>query len=293
MKELAYLNGVFGPISEAKVSIEDRGYQFGDGIYEVVAAYGGRPFLLEQHMRRLRRSAGAIGLDYDFDAEPIEPIIAEGLLQSGACHKALIYIQITRGVAARSHVIPQALSPTVILTFKPMPKVSEDLRCRGARVVTTPEVRWSNCYIKAITLLPNVLAKNDATNRGYDDAIFVTRSGEVRECTSANMFMVQGATVVIPPRTESILHGVTQALLMECAASAGIAFEERVFDVETMLCAEELFMSSTTVDVLGITSVDDRPIADGRVGPTTRRLFDEFQAQTQAFAAGTPQSLAG
>jgi D-alanine transaminase len=285
MTELGYVNGVFCPLAEAKVSIEDRGFQFGDGVYEVVAAYGGRPFLLDAHMARLRRSLAAIGLAYDLERDPLEPIINEGLSRSGITQDAMIYIQITRGACPRSHVIPSQVKPTVVMTFKPLPEVPDDLRRRGAKVMTTPETRWSNCYIKAITLLPNVLAKNEAVRRGYDDAVFVTTTGEVRECSAANVFIVNGKDMTIPPRTESILHGVTQGVLLECASRIGLTVTERAFDVETLLQAGEVLMSSTTTEVLGITTVDGQPIGDGTVGPVTGQLYREFKARTRAVAA--------
>ncbi len=276
MPELAYLNGTFSPIVEAKVSIEDRGFQFGDGVYEVVVAYDGRLFLLEPHMRRLRRSCAAIRLEYDFDANPLEPIIVDGLRRS-RFPDALIYIQLTRGVAPRAHEIPEKSTPTVVMTFKRLPTLPEGLRQRGARVITTLDTRWANCYVKAITLLPNVLAKHEAMRRGYDDAIFVTETGEVRECTSSNIFIAEGGQLRIPPRTESILHGVTQGFLLECTAAIGLTVEESVIDLEALRAADEVFMSATTVEALGITSIDDRPVADGRVGPITHRMYQEFK----------------
>lgn len=275
MGELAYVNGVFGPIAEAKASIEDRGFQFGDGIYEVIVAYDGKLFLVEQHMRRLRRSAAGIALDYDFEGRPLEAIIAEGLRRS-ELRDAMIYIQITRGAAPRSHAIPAGLTPTVVMTFKPLPRLPDELRERGARVITTLDIRWANCYIKAITLLPNILAKNEALRRGYDDAIFLSAGGEVRECTSANIFMVSDGSLHIPPRTESILHGVTQGFLIDCAASIGLPVREEPIPVELLRRADEVFMSGTAAEVLAITSIDDRPVGDGRVGPITQRLYDEF-----------------
>lgn len=275
MPELAYVNGVFGPIAEAAVSIEDRGFQFGDGVYEVIVAYGGRLFLLEPHMHRLRRSAAAIMLDYDFDAEPLEPIITEGLRRC-EFSDALVYVQLTRGVAPRSHDFPEKTAPTVVMTFKQFPSVPEELRQRGARMMTTLDTRWANCYVKAITLLPNVLAKNEALRRGYDDAIFVSETGEVRECTAYNLFIAKDGELAIPLRTESVLHGVTQSFLLECAAAIGLKVNERAFDVATLRAADEVFMSGTTVDCLGITFVDDQPIGNGRVGPITRRLYEEF-----------------
>jgi len=281
MPELAYVNGVFGPIAEATVSIEDRGFQFGDGVYEVIVAYDGRLFLLELHMRRLRRSAAAIMLDYDFDEDPLEPVIAEGLRRCGFLD-ALVYVQLTRGVAPRSHEIPENITPTVVMTFKPLPVVPHELRQRGARMMTTLDTRWANCYVKAIILLPNVIAKNEALRRGYDDAIFVTETGEVRECTAYNLFIAKGGKLTIPPRTESILHGVTQGLLLECAAAIGLKVNEEAFDIATLCAADEVFMSGTTVDALGITSVNDQPIGDGRVGPITRRLYEEFVKRSRA-----------
>jgi D-alanine transaminase len=279
MGELAYVNGVFGPIAEAKVSIEDRGFQFGDGIYEVIATYDGRLFLVEQHMRRLRRSAAGIALDYDFEGRPLEPIIMEGLRRS-ELRDALIYIQVTRGDAPRSHTIPAGLTPTVVMTFKPLPSLPEDLRRRGAKVITMLDNRWANCYIKAITLLPNILAKNEALRHGYDDAIFVTAGGEVRECTSANIFLVTGGRLLIPPRNEFILHGVTQGFLIECAEAIGVPVREAPVPVESLRRADEVFMSGTAAEVLAITSIDDWPVGDGRVGPITQRLYDEFLRRT-------------
>lgn len=275
MNELAYVNGVFGPIAEARISVEDRGFQFGDGVYEVIVAYDGRPFLLEEHLARLRRSLEGIRLNYDFAANPLEPIIAEGLRCTGL-PEAMVYIQVTRGVAPRAHLVPEGVDPTVVMTFKPLPKVSDELRRRGASVMTTLDTRWAKCSIKAVTLLPNVLAKSEAAAGGYDDAVFVTETGEVRECTAANVFLVKDGRLQFPPRDESVLHGITQGFILECASALGIPVNERSFTVDALHQADEAFISGTTVEVLGIASLDDRPVGNGQVGPITRRLFEEF-----------------
>ncbi|MEK6799357.1 MAG: aminotransferase class IV [Planctomycetota bacterium] len=280
MPELAYVNGVFSSIADAKVSIEDRGFQFGDGVYEVIVAYGGKLFLLDDHIRRFRTSAEAIHLEYDFEGQPLEPILREGLRRSGLAD-VMIYVQITRGVAPRSHVIPPGMSPTVVMTFKPIPTVAEELRRRGGKVVTVRDNRWANCYVKAITLLPNVLAKNDAIRRGCNDAVFVSPGGEVRECTSANIYMICGGALTFPPRTESVLHGITQQFVMGCAAGIGMSVCEESFTVDRLRSADEVFMSSTTVEVLGITSIDGRIVGDGKVGPYTLRLHDEFRRRSR------------
>lgn len=281
MPEIAYVNGVYSSPADAKISIEDRGFQFGDGVYEVIVAYGGKPFLLDRHMDRLRASLAGIHLELDFNAYPIERIIQDGLRRS-ELREALIYLQITRGAAPRSHIAPSNLPPTIVMTVKPLVPVPDELRRRGAKVITVTDNRWANCYIKAITLLPNVLAKNEAARRGYDDAVFVTASGEVRECTAANLFFITGGALTIPPRNESILHGVTQGFLVELAGAIGLSVREGVVRVDSLRTADEVFLSGTASEVLAITSIDDRPVADGKVGPITRRLYEEFQRRTRA-----------
>ncbi len=169
----------------------------------------------------------------------------------------------------------------MVMTFKPLPLVPDELRRRGASVMTTPDIRWSRCFVKATTLLPNVLAKNAARARGYDDAIFIAASGEVRECTSANVFIVNADVVRFPPRTESVLHGVTQGFLTECAGAVGLAFREEAFDVEALRRADEVFMSGTAVEVLAITRIDHQPVGDGLVGPHVKRLFEEFKRRSR------------
>ncbi len=282
MKELAYLNGVFGPVAEARVSIEDRGFQFGDGIYEVIAAFNGRPFLAEQHLARLKRSTAAIELDFDLDAHPLMPIIDEGLRRSGLS-EAMIYIQITRGTAPRAHEIPTEIKPTVVMTFKPLPAMPQEYRSHGIKAMTTLDTRWAKCYVKAITLLPNLLAKHEAIRRGFDDAIFVTNTAEVRECTSANVFVVHGSRTATPRRTESILHGITQGFIFECAANVDLDVEERTITVDSLRTADEVFMSSTIVEVLAITSIDGRAVGNGRVGPVTQRIHDEFKKRSRNY----------
>ncbi len=288
MPEIAYVNGVFGPIAEARVSIEDRGFQFGDGIYEVLFSYDGHLFMPDEHLVRLRNSAAALNLPYDFDADPVLPIIEEGLSRSGFAD-ALVYIQITRGVTPRSHCYPSGMTPTVVMTFKQRPALSEELLSRGASVMTTTDDRWSRCYVKAITLLPNVLAKTNAAHLGFDDAIFVTESGEARECTSANLYIVNDGTVQFPPRNQSVLHGITQLVVLDCAKRIGAPTVEAAIRTDDLARADEVFMSSTAVEVLGITSIDGVPVASGAVGPITRRLHEAFLA---AVKSGCPSESA-
>jgi len=273
---LAYLDGTFCPIDQAKVSIQDRGFQFGDSIYEVVVTYDGRPFLLDEHMQRMGRSASHIGLTYDFDKHPLEPIIAEGLRRCGFAD-AVAYIQITRGVAPRSHAVPDPpVDPTVVMTFTPRPTVSPEDREHGVSVMTIRDDRWARCSIKAVTLLPNVLAKTEAVRRGYYDAIFVSAGGEVREATSANVFVVRDGHIAMPPRNEAVLHGITQGFIMHCAEAIDIKIEERVIHPEDLKNADEVFLSNTMVEVMPVTRIDDHPIGSAKVGPVTKRICKEF-----------------
>lgn len=280
MPELAYINGVFCPIDEARVSIEDRGFQFGDSIYEVIVSYAGQLFQPSEHLQRMKCSAEAIKLEYDFENQPLEPIIEEGIRRS-ELNDVMVYIQITRGVASRNHAIPSKYIPTVVMTFKPRLVTPEKVRQRGIKMATVTDTRWSKCYIKAVILLPNVLAKYEAAQRGCDDAIFVTADGEVRECTSANIFIAKNNQLIFPPRNESILRGITQNFLLNCAHSIHVETTERRIPVTELFDADEVFMSNTAVEVLGITTIDDKPINTGKVGPLTKRIYEAFLTRSR------------
>ncbi len=272
-QEIAYINGRFCPPREAMVSIEDRGFHFSDGIYEVVAAHHGRPFRLPQHMARLRQSVGGLDLPFDPDAYGLETVIHEGLTRSGFEH-TLVYIQITRGVYPRQHICQVALEPTVVLTFKPLPPVPTERIEKGVSVKTAEDIRWGRCCIKAISLLPNVLLKNQAVREGFFDALLVTSSGEVRESCSSNVFLVKDGVLRTPPADEHILHGVTRGFILECASELGLpARETRIMEAE-LYSADEVFFTATTYNVMPITRINTRPIAGGCPGPITRRLYD-------------------
>ena len=204
----------------------------------------------------------------------------------------MVYIQITRGAGPRSHLAPEGLAPTLVMTFKPMEDVPQAVRRNGTNLMSVTDVRWANCFVKAITLLPNVLAKNEADRQGFDDALFVTPTGEVRECTSSNIAIVTGGSVRIPPRNDSVLHGVTQSFVIECAEGLKIPLTECAFELETLFGADEVFKSSTTQEVLGVTSVDHRTIGDGKVGPVTIALYNEFRARSREMLSA-PKSMVG
>ncbi len=275
MRDIAYVNGEFSDLAEARVSVEDRGFQFADGVYEVIVAPGGRPFRLEQHLGRLKRSTDGIDLAVDYASLDLPGVIAEGIRRCGF-KDVMVYIQITRGVAPRGHEFPRDVTPTVVATFKARPVYDPELRRRGVSLKTFPDIRWARCSIKSIALLPNVLVKHETGREGYYDAIFVDSEGMVRETTRTNIFIVTGGTLRTPPLSEHILHGVTRNYVLECARASGVACAEEDFSAATLLAADEAFISSTTADIIPVTRVDDQPIGNGQPGPITQRLYACF-----------------
>lgn len=281
MRELAYVNGVFCDLGDAKIPIEDRGFQFADGVYEVVVAPGGRPFRLHQHVERLRRSAEAIELPADFQTLNLPHVIREGIRRAGF-PDTMIYLQITRGACSRDHLFPVKLNPTIVATFKAKPVVDEQLRRSGVAVETATDIRWECCHIKSIALLPNVLLKNAARRRGRFDAILLGPDGTVRETTCANVFMIRRGVLQTHPANERILHGVTRAYVLECAQKLGIPCKEEPFNVTELLGADEAFLSSTTLDIMPVATIDDRPVGAGELTPKLMEQFDHDRVAADA-----------
>ena len=285
MPEVAYVNGVFGDVRDAKVSIEDRGFQFADGVYEVMVAPGRRPFRLAQHLERLQRSTEAIELPIDWAKFDLPAIIQEGITRSGF-NDVMIYIQITRGAAPRDHIYPANLAPTIVATFKAKPVYDPALRSGGVTLETVRDMRWERCYVKSIALLPNVLLKNAARRHGRFDALILGPDDTVRETTCANVFMISRGVLRTPPADERILHGVTRGYILECARDLGMRCDETPFKVAELLAAEEVFISSTTADILPVSKVDERVIGTGRAGAVSLRLLERFYAGMKETGSG-------
>jgi len=275
MQEVAYINGTFCDLKDAKVSIEDRGFQFADGVYEVIVAPRGRPFRLREHLQRLERSTDAISLAVDYSALDLPAVIHDGVNRSGF-EDAMVYLQITRGVVPRDHLYPEDAAPTVVATFKAKPVYERGLRERGVALETVCDIRWERCSVKSIALLPNVMLKNAARRRGRFDAIILGSDEIVRETTCANVFMISGGHLRTPPADEHILHGVTRAYIFECARDLGVPCEEHAFKAADMVAADEVFVSSTTIDIMPVATIDDRSIGTGRAGKLTLRLLERF-----------------
>lgn len=276
MPDMGFVNGRFLPLADAAVSVEDRGFQLGDGIYEVIRTYRGTPFRLEAHLERLERSARAIHLGLPYGVDEWTGYIEEGVDRAGY-REAKIYLQVTRGVAPRDHQIPEGLGPTAVMTIREMKELDPRHREEGVGVVTLEDMRWGRCDIKTIDLLPNVLAKRHARDAGAFETVFV-REGQVAEGAVANVMIVQAGRLVTPPEGPRILSGVTRSVVLEVARKEGLPVEERPVAVQELRAAAEVFLTGTTVEVLPVVRVDDGVIATGRPGDLTRYLSARFRA---------------
>lgn len=275
MPDIGFVNGQFLPLLETRVSVEDRGFQFGDGVYEVIRTYGGKPFHLEAHLARLDRSAHAIRLSPPFSVREWAGFVAEGLTRAGY-EESKVYIQLTRGVAPRDHRFPERVRATAVMTVRKMQPLDPVLQANGVAVVTTEDLRWARCDIKSVNLLPNVLARQRAVEAGAFEAIFV-RSREVAEGAVSNIMLVRQGTLITPPEGDRILSGVTRALVLELARREGIPVRERAVSVEELRAADEVLLTGTTVEVLPVVQVDGAPVGSGKPGALTRRLCAGFR----------------
>ncbi|MFZ5593220.1 MAG: D-amino acid aminotransferase [Pseudomonadota bacterium] len=281
---MVYLNGKFLPIEQAYVPVLDRGFIFGDGIYEVIPAYSKKPFRLKEHLRRLQHSLDGIRLNNPHSdaqwANLIEQLIGhnEGEDQS-------VYLQITRGVAKRDHAFPAATPPTVFMMSGPLVTPSEALRATGVAAVTAQDNRWLRCDIKAIALLPNVLLRQLAVDAGAAETVLL-RDGFLTEGAASNIFVVANNTVLAPPKNNLMLPGITYDVILELAAANGIPCEVRPIAEHEVRNAQELWQTSSTREVLAITTLDGKAVGDGRPGPLFRRMYALYQQYKQDVRAG-------
>ncbi len=255
---LVYLNGEFVKYSEAKIPVEDRSIQFGDSVYEVVRYYGGRPFRMEQHMRRMQRSAEGI----EMPLPPVDGLIsaANELVRRQELSDCTVYIQVTRGVADRFHGLPDISRQSVIAIARPAEVVrpKPSITC-----ITVSDDRWAKPYMKTAMLLPNATAREHASRRGADDAILV-RDGFLTEATASNVFIIVGSTLVTPPLSNYILPGITREAILEIAREAGIDCDERPVPVDELFRADGIFLTGTNSELPAVVRLDNRQVGDGR-----------------------------
>jgi D-alanine transaminase len=278
-EQVVYLNGSFVPLSEARIPVLDRGFIFGDGIYEVVPVYEGRPFRLTQHLKRLERSLAAISIDNPFDEAGWRALIAD-LVGRHRWPNQFVYMQITRGVARRDHAFPKGIQPTVFAMTSEFVAPAAALREQGLAVITADDERWLHCDIKSVSLLGNVLAKQAAVDAGAAECMMF-RDGILTEGSSSNIWVVRNGRVLGSPVNHLVLEGIRVGLLAELCARCGLDHELRRVPREEVLLADELMLTSATREILPITQVDGAPVGNGRPGPVYQRLIEAYQAATR------------
>ena len=279
MPEIAFVNGRFMPLEEAVVSVEDRGYQFADGVYEVVATYGGQPFALEPHLARLESSLQALSLPLDIRAYNLQTKIEEGLARSGFA-ESLVYIQVTRGVAPRRHEFPaKSIEPTVVMTFKELYRQPPERYQNGVEVISAPDQRWKRCDIKSISLLPNIMAKQAAAELGAFEAILVNEEGQVTEGSSTSVFCVRQGRVFTAPSGSHILPSITRAVLIDLARKLEIPVVEEFSTLADFQSSEEVFLAGTTTEAMPVIAIDGQVVGDGTPGPIAIELRAAFMQE--------------
>lgn len=276
MSDIAYLNSEFMKLTEAFVSVEDRGFQFGDGVYEVIRVYQNTPHLLREHIDRLKLSAASIHLDERLSYEEWESIVREGIDRSGYA-EAKVYIQLTRGVSPRDHRFPVAVPLTRVMTVREIEPDDPQLRETGVPTITVPDIRWNRCHIKSLNLLPNILAKQQATEFGAFEALFV-KDGFVFEGSSSTVMAVCDGIVHTPPEGPRILSGITRDWVLNLARSNGVSVVEEPLSVDALLGAQEVLLTGTTIEVMPVVKVDEHRIGDGKPGEIYHRLYQKFLA---------------
>ena len=287
MGRVAYVNGRFAPHAEARVHIEDRGYQLADGVYEVWAVFGGRLADAEGHYTRLERSLGELRIDMPMSRKALALVLRE-TVRRNRVSDGLVYLQVTRGVAPRDHAFPgRPVRPSMVVTAKSVDMAAAEAKAgKGIGVITTPETRWARCDIKTIALLPNVLAKQAARERGAGEAWFVDELGLVTEGASSNAWIVDAEGVL---RTRdlnaNILRGVTRKSLIELIAREGLQVSERPFSVEEARQAREAFITGAGSLVTPVVSIDGALLGDGRPGPVALRLRASYLSEASNRAA--------
>jgi D-alanine transaminase len=278
-----YLNGEYLPLEQARIPVLDRGFLFGDGVYEVIPAYGGRLFRLDEHLERLDNSLRTIRIDPPHEHGRWREILQR--LVAGGEGDQSVYLQVTRGAHhKRDHAIPPGLTPTVFAMATPIPPPDPAIAERGVQAVTREDIRWHRCDIKAVTLLAAVLLRQEAAEEGAIEAILV-RDDLATEGAASNLFIVLDGVIVTPPKGADLLPGITRDLVLELAAEHGLAHREGPITRRELAQADEVWLTSSTREVMPVTRLDGSPVGDGRPGPVWRRvvgLYRDYKARLRA-----------
>ena len=285
MPRIAYVNGRFLPHRYASVHIEDRGYQFADGVYEVVPVVRGTLVDEEPHLDRLERSLRELRIAMPMGRSAMRLLGAEVMRRNRLLH-GFLYMQVTRGVAPRDHRFPKAAKPALVMTTRQARPQSQAVLDEGVGVITVPDIRWERCDIKSVSLLPNVLAKQSAVEAGAYEAWMVDREGRITEGSSTNAWIVTADnTLVTRNANHAILDGITRMTLLQVAQAEGIGLEERPFTLDEAKAAKEAFLTSSTNFVMPVTRIDERPVGNGHPGILTMRLREAYMSHIQGSGA--------
>lgn len=272
-----YLNGQFLPLAEAGISPLDRGFLYGDGVYEVIPVYSRLPFRIDEHLRRLEATLAGIRL-----ANPLTlgdwKAVVDKLIAAAPWEDQSIYLQVTRGADdKRDHAFPPAsVTPTTVAFASPLVTTPADIRARGVAAITMPDLRWARCDLKVISLLSNVLARQQAVEEGCAEALLI-RDGFLKEGAASNVFVVKNGVLLAPPKTQQMLPGITYDVILELAERHGQAFEVREISERELRGADEVWMTSSTKEILAITTLDGAPVGSGQPGPFGKQMWQWYQ----------------
>jgi D-alanine transaminase len=272
---MVFLNGKFMPIEEARVPVLDRGFIFGDGVYELVPVYSRVPFRMDEHLARLERSLAAVRIRNPYSRAEWREIILQ-LVDKQAFEDQGIYFQVTRGVAKRDHSFPKDAAPTVFLMSNPLVCPPQELVQRGATAVTAVDNRWLRCDIKSISLIGNCLLRQVSADAGAVETILF-RDGKLTEASASNVFVVRGGVILSPPKSNLILPGITYDVIAELAQAAGLPFEFRDVSEAEVRSADEVWVTSSSKEVLAITTLDGKPVGAGVPGPAFSNMYGLYQ----------------
>ncbi|MED5509705.1 MAG: D-amino-acid transaminase [Pseudomonadota bacterium] len=270
-----FLNGEYLPADQAHISVLDRGFLLGDGVYEVIPVYQGLPFCLNEHLQRLQRSLDGVRMANPYSIEQWSEIIAR-LVRDNEGENQAVYLQVTRGVAPRDHVFPEGVEPTAFVMTNPIKPLPEWYKQDGIKAITVKDIRWAQCDIKAITLLPNSLLRQQAQDAGAQEAILI-RDGYMTEGSASNSYAVLDGVIYTAPKDEKVLPGITRDVVLELARSAGVSYREQAVSAQQLKQADEIWISSSTRELLPVTTLDDAPVGNGKPGPVWQQLDALYQ----------------
>ncbi len=281
----AWLNGRFLPLADAHVSVLDRGFLFGDGIYEVIPVYGGRLFRLSQHLKRLRNSLDGVRISNPMSDSEWEAMLNELVARNEGSDQA-VYLQVTRGAAPkRDHAFPTGVQPTVFGMSNALTVNRDAAAVQGVRAITLDDIRWSLCNLKAITLLPNVMLRQQAIEADTAEAILIN-NGKAIEGAASNLFIVKNGLLITPPNSNCLLPGVTRDLVIELAANNGIPYREADIPADDLLQADEIWLTSSTREISPVIQLDNTAVGDGKPGPLWNKMIVLYRDYTDAVRRG-------